>query len=628
MKRLVAALIAGTLAVVAHAQTTPGAQKTYAQALVDREAARHPELLEIALYVTRPGTPGNVIIAANDATKLGRKAGAGELAVLKTGTQTAAVSSDGSRFEVVLPLQDASARTLGVLSATFAYKGGADTHAMDAEAKTIRAELRRRISHVRNLLEPAQVDTRVPLDSYAQQLLDDTLEQHPEIIIMAIHATLPNTHDNEIVASNIGRIGKKADEDDMRVVNTGKPNLEVNDTGDRFEAELKLENAAGENIGAIGIVYAYKAGDDKEALQRKAEKVRDELAQRIPSAAKLLEPVKVAAAGSDAPLRLLGRTELTGYSGDFDHFAVDVAGNRLFLAAEDHGTLEVFDLHSGQHLKTVKGVETPHSIFYMPDRNRLLVTDSGTGMTKVLNASTYEVVGTVKLVPGADSIGYDAPRNRLYVVTGGKDVNMKESYLAEIDPRTGEHFGDVKFDANHVEAMAVEQSGDRLYINVTDQNYLAVVDKRTRTVVAKWPISEAQQNAPVAFNEPDHRLFVVTRKPGKLLVLDSGTGATIASFTAPERTDEVVYDSANRRVYIAGGEGYIGVIQQQDPNHYTELTRIPSAKGAKTAILVPSLHRLYVAVSPGEAHTGAAVIWFDVLPNGSLALSERAPHIG
>ena len=76
-----------------------------------------------------------------------------------------------------------------------------------------------------------------------------------------------------------------------------------------------------------------------------------------------------------APLRLLGRTELPDYSGDFDHFAVDVPGNRLFLAAEDHGTLEVFDLRSGRHLKTVKGVETPHSILYMPDRNRLLVTD-------------------------------------------------------------------------------------------------------------------------------------------------------------------------------------------------------------------------------------------------------------
>ena len=614
MKRAVLSVIACSFACAPHAHSAPVAPKTYAQALVERETARHPELLGVAIHVSPPSGSGTVIIASHEPAELGQKSSAQQLQVIATGKPHSTVTGNGTRLVVDVPLQDASSRTLGALSVTFAYQPGADTHALESKALAVRDELRRRISHVRNLLEPAQVDARVTLDSYAQQLLDQALDKHPDIIIMAMHATLPNTHDNVIIASNIGRIGKRADEDDMRVVDTGKPNLEVNETGDRFEAELVFKNAARQNIGALGVVYAYKAGDDRTALQRKAEQVRDELARQVPSVAKLLEPVKSAAGAPGAPLRLLGRTELPDYSGDFDHFAVDVPGNRLFLAAEDHGTLEVFDLRTGQHLKTVKGVETPHSILYMPDRNRLLVTDGGAGMSKVLDASTYQVTGTVKLVPGADSIGYDAPRQRLYVVTGGKDVNMPESYLAEIDPRTGEHFGDIRFDANHVEAMAVEQTGDRLFINVTDKNYLAVVDKRKRAVVATWPIHEAEQNAPVAFDEADHRLFVVTRKPGRLIVLDSNSGATVAAFTAPERTDEVVYDSANRRVYIAGGEGYIGVIQQRDADHYQELARVASAQGAKTAILVPSLHRLYVAVSPGEGRTGAAVIWFDVLP--------------
>ena len=300
----------------------------------------------------------------------------------------------------------------------------------------------------------------------------------------------------------------------------------------------------------------------------------------------------------------------------------------------------MFDLHSGQHLKTVKGVETPHSIFYMPDRNRLLVTDSGTGMSKVLNATTYEVVGSVKLVPGADSIGYDAPRKRLYVVTGGKDVNMAESYLAEIDPRTGEQFSVTsKFDANPAmsEAMAVEPGSQATacHINVTDKNYPGSSrQRRTRTqnvVQHNGPSAKAQQNAPrwLSTSPTTASLSSLLASPASCWCWTPQPGATIASFTAPERTDEVVYDSANRRVYIAGGEGYIGVIQQQDPNHYTELARIPSAKGAKTAILT-FRHYIgsYVAVSPGENQTGAAVIWFDVLPNGGLALSERAPHTG
>jgi DNA-binding beta-propeller fold protein YncE len=321
------------------------------------------------------------------------------------------------------------------------------------------------------------------------------------------------------------------------------------------------------------------------------------------------------AAQSDATtLRLAGRTDLPGYSGDFDHFGVDLTGNRLFLAAEDHGTLEIFDLKTGAHEKTVTGTETPHSIHLVSDLNRLLVTDSGPGMTKIFDSKTYKVTGSIKLVPGADSIGYDAPRDRLYVVTGGKDVDMKTSKLQEIDPRTGKLISDVNFDANHVEAMAVEQHGDHIYINVTDQNYMAVVDKKTHAITARWPIKEAEQNAPVAFDEANHRLFIVTRKPGMLVVVNAETGASIASFKAPERCDEVVFDAQNHRVYVAGGEGFIGVYQQVDADHYKQLANVPSASGAKTMTLVPSLHRLYLAESPGEGNTkGAGILWFDVL---------------
>jgi len=117
------------------------------------------------------------------------KAGAGELEVLKTGTQTAASSATASVSMSVLPPQDASARTLGVLSAALPTKVGTDTHAMDAtQRRSGRAHAG--ISHVRNLLEPPQVDTRVPLDATAATP-GDTLESASEIIIMAILRRFP-----------------------------------------------------------------------------------------------------------------------------------------------------------------------------------------------------------------------------------------------------------------------------------------------------------------------------------------------------------------------------------------------------------------------------------------------------
>lgn len=124
---------------------------------------------------------------------------------------------------------------------------------------------------------------------YAQKLLDETLAKHKEVVIMAMHVTPPGKTDNVIIASNIGRIGKKADEDDMRVIETGKPNLEVNKKGDHFEVELVMQDQSGKTIGAVGIVFMYEKGKEAE-FQKKAEQVRDEMKQKTPTLAKLFEP--------------------------------------------------------------------------------------------------------------------------------------------------------------------------------------------------------------------------------------------------------------------------------------------------------------------------------------------------
>lgn len=123
---------------------------------------------------------------------------------------------------------------------------------------------------------------------YAQTLVDETLARHKEVVIMAMHVTPPGKTENVIIASNIGRIGKKADEDDMRVIETGKPNLEVNKKGDHFEVELTMQDQAGKTIGAVGIVFMYEKGKEAE-FQKKAEQIRDEMKQKTPTIAKLFE---------------------------------------------------------------------------------------------------------------------------------------------------------------------------------------------------------------------------------------------------------------------------------------------------------------------------------------------------
>lgn len=326
------------------------------------------------------------------------------------------------------------------------------------------------------------------------------------------------------------------------------------------------------------------------------------------------KPAAAPTPAADTPLKLAGSVEIPGYTGDFDHFGIDEKGDRLFLAGEEGKTLEVFKLSTGERIKELKDVDTPHSLLWMPQSNELLVVDGVKGLVW-RDGTTLAVKRTKALgAPGADSVAYDPASGHLFVVTGGKDVPMEVCYLNAVDPKTGKTIWSTKFDANHVEALAVESQGARIFINVTDKNELVVLDKTTGKVLNTIKVKEAEQNAPIAMDEKTHRLFVVTRKPGKLLVLNADTLATVAEFKAPERTDQVTWDPINRRVYVTGGEGYVSVVEQTDADHYAEVQKPMSGPGAKTAILTPKADRLYVAQSPGESKAMGKLIWFDIKP--------------
>ncbi len=261
--------------------------KNYAQALIDRALARHPEVATLAMHVTPPNSPDNVIIASNFG-RIGKKADDDDLAVIKTGQPKAEVGKNGNRFSVELPLQDVSGDTVGVLAVAFPYKAGDDKAEFVKLAEVVRDELRRRITNAGNLVEPFPY-SEIPTNTYAQKLVDETMARHPDLQILVLHITPPNNTDNIILASSIGRIGKKADEDDLEVIKTGKPILEVHVSGKRFEVELQLHDRSGKTIGALSTVFAYKPGDDKSQFQKQGEMIRSEIEQGIPSVSKLVE---------------------------------------------------------------------------------------------------------------------------------------------------------------------------------------------------------------------------------------------------------------------------------------------------------------------------------------------------
>src|SRR5207253_8404808 len=106
-----------------------------------------------------------------------------------------------------------------------------------------------------------------------------------------------------------------------------------------------------------------------------------------------------------------------------------------------------------------------------------------------------------------------------------------------IDPQQFKKIGEIKLDG-HPEAFQLEMDGPRLFVNVPDARQVAVIDREKRALIGKWPIHDAQANFPMALDEANRRLFIGSRKPAKLLVLDTQTGKTVASIDCCGDTDD------------------------------------------------------------------------------------------
>lgn len=320
-----------------------------------------------------------------------------------------------------------------------------------------------------------------------------------------------------------------------------------------------------------------------------------------------------AAQESAGPLKLVTTFKMPAdVKGHFDHFGVDLAGNRLFATAEGYKAVLVFDLNSGQLIHTISGIGIPHAVLYRQDVGRIYITDGGAGALRIYDAKTYQLEKSVKLFVDTDSIAYDPATKYLYVVNGGGDANQTVSTISVIDTTSGDKLADIKIDGDTLEAMAVESSSHRLYVNNRAKNQIAIVDREKRTLTGSWPVTMGKVNVAMAFDEASHRLFVGCRS-GRIVVFNTASGEEVTSLPITTGVDDMVFDAASKRIYAAcgGGSGSVEVYQQEDPDHYHLLGKVTTSPGAKTGRLVPELSKYFVA-APAQATTPAQVLVYSV----------------
>jgi len=292
-------------------------------------------------------------------------------------------------------------------------------------------------------------------------------------------------------------------------------------------------------------------------------------------------------AQASSPLKLEKTIQLPDVQGRIDHMSIDVAGQRLFVSALGNNTVEVIDLKAGKRTNTISGLQEPQGALYVASNDRLFVASAKDGTLKIFDGTSLQLRKTIDYGDDADNLRYDSSHQWVYVGYGSGG-------LGELDTE-GNKVTEIKLDS-HPESFQLEKNSPRIYVNLPKSRKIAVVDREAHSVLTTWGTGLSLANYAMALDEADHRLFVVTRFPARLLVINTESGKTVEKLSAVGDCDDIFFDQARKRIYATGGEGAISVFDQLDPDHYKEVVRVPTVKGARTSFFSPDLRRLYVGV--------------------------------
>lgn len=316
------------------------------------------------------------------------------------------------------------------------------------------------------------------------------------------------------------------------------------------------------------------------------------------------------AARESPPLRLIQQIPLPGVQGRMDHFTVDAERERIIFSALGNNTVEVVSLFAGRLVSAITGAQEPQGVLYIAGKDRLVVANAGDGKVRIYDGTSLALLHTLDFGKDPDNIRYDAARQRIYVGYGEDE----DGAIGVIDAATGQRIqGDYKLGGGHPESFQLETTGSKMFVNDPDGgNVVLAIDRQTHAV-SRWQLHGNRFNFPMALDETHHRLFVGTRRPARLNVLNTDTGELVTAIPCAGDTDDIYYDAHTRRIYVIGGAGMISVIQQKDSDHYESLADIPSAIGARTGYYLPThdTDRLYVAV-PARADHGAELWVYEV----------------
>jgi hypothetical protein len=121
-----------------------------AQSLIEKTAAKYPEIVRLTIHAVPTGEQQNRIIACNIKEKIGKLSDPEDIEAMKNGKTV--VLKEGDNLDVTAPIFDRTGKPVAATGITLLLKKGSSEQAAIEKAKIIAKELSEVIQNAKNSL--------------------------------------------------------------------------------------------------------------------------------------------------------------------------------------------------------------------------------------------------------------------------------------------------------------------------------------------------------------------------------------------------------------------------------------------------------------------------------------------
>lgn len=276
-----------------------------------------------------------------------------------------------------------------------------------------------------------------------------------------------------------------------------------------------------------------------------------------------------------------------GGDGGTDYLVAEPGTGRVFVSRGTH--VMVIDGATGKVLGDIPDTPRMHGIGLAPKWNHGFTTNGGDSTVTMFDLTT---LGFIKKIPikvgGLDGIMYDDFSDHIILTN-----HSRPGTAVALDANTGDIVGTAVLEDNAPEGAASDGKG-KLFVNNESKNTIQVLDAKTMSVLASWPLTPCDGPTGIALDRPTNRIFSGCGKTS--VVLDASTGKVVATIANGDGVDALGYDDSQKLIYIpgGGGTGTVTVVRQDSPDKYTVVATVPTMRGAKTIAVDPVRHMAYL----------------------------------